>query len=128
MALALAPLAKVEIALPSIDHSRTVPSPPADTIRERPAKQTLVTGLVWPATTRSSVRLGTELDRVEPTPAREQLPWDDEARALLERLVEGQPMLVRISAAKHLRDRAERRARDAGQGRVSAGLVMENLE
>ncbi len=72
--------------------------------------------------------LGTELDRVEPTPAREQLPWDDEARALLERLVEGQPMLVRISAAKHLRDRAERRARDAGQGRVSAGLVMENLE
>ena len=47
---------------------------------------------------------------------------------LYDRLVEGQPMLVRISAAKQLRDRAERRARDAGHGRVSAGLVAENLE
>jgi chlorophyllide a reductase subunit Z len=74
--------------------------------------------------------LGTELDRVEPTPAREhtELPWDEEARALLERLVEGQPVLVRISAAKQLRDRAERRARRAGCDRVSAALVNEGIE
>jgi chlorophyllide a reductase subunit Z len=69
--------------------------------------------------------LGTELDRVEPTPVRERaaLPWDDEARALLDRLVERQPVLVRISAAKRLRDRAESRARRDGHERVHAALV-----
>lgn len=72
--------------------------------------------------------LGTELDRVEPTPAREQLPWDEEARALLERLVERQPVLVRISAAKRLRDDAESRARLAGAERVSAALLEEAIE
>jgi len=72
--------------------------------------------------------LGTELDRVEPTPAREQLPWDEEARALLERLVERQPVLVRISAAKRFRDDAESRARLAGAERVSAALLEEAIE
>lgn len=74
--------------------------------------------------------LASELDRVEPTPARNhtELPWDEEARALLDRLVERQPVLVRISAAKQLRDQAERRARRAGRDRVSAALLTEDIE
>ena len=65
--------------------------------------------------------LGTDLDQVEPTPARLH------ARAALGRrrarqrstsYVEAQPVLVRISAAKRLRDRAERDAR-AGEDEAS---------
>jgi 3,8-divinyl chlorophyllide a/chlorophyllide a reductase subunit Z len=69
--------------------------------------------------------LGTELDRVDPTPARPhaELPWDEDARALLDRLLEAQPVLVRISAAKRLRDVAERSARRAGETRVSAARL-----
>jgi chlorophyllide a reductase subunit Z len=65
--------------------------------------------------------LGTELDRVDPTPARQhaELSWDEDAKALLDRLIEAQPVLVRISAAKRLRDLAERAARHAGEQRVS---------
>ena len=59
--------------------------------------------------------LGTDLDRIEPTPARsEALSWDDEAVRLLDEHLETEPFLVRISAAKRLRDRAERAAREAG--------------
>jgi chlorophyllide a reductase subunit Z len=70
--------------------------------------------------------LGTDLDKVDPTPSRlhQQLPWQDEARALLERILEEQPVLVRISAAKRLRDRAEREARSAGESAVSAERVQ----
>ena len=59
--------------------------------------------------------LGTDLDKVEATPARlhHELPWDDDALALLDREVESQPVLVRISAAKRLRDRIEDTAREA---------------
>ncbi|TXH47046.1 MAG: chlorophyllide reductase subunit Z, partial [Burkholderiaceae bacterium] len=66
--------------------------------------------------------LGTELDQVEATPARhhDELPWDDDAKQLLDDLVETQPVLVRISAAKRLRDRAEAEARRHGESRVSA--------
>ncbi|MEK8031274.1 chlorophyllide a reductase subunit Z [Ideonella sp. DXS29W] len=73
--------------------------------------------------------LGTELDRVEPTPARQHqpLPWDDDARARLDALVEAQPVLVRISAAKRLRDHAEQKARRAGHDRVSAAWVEEGV-
>ena len=69
--------------------------------------------------------LGTELDKVEATPARFQreLAWEEEARTALDELVEAQPVLVRISAAKRLRDRAERAARTAGEARVSAERV-----
>ena len=49
-----------------------------------------------------------------------ELPWDDDAKALLDDLVEAQPVLVRISAAKRLRDRAEREARRRGEERVTA--------
>jgi chlorophyllide a reductase subunit Z len=69
--------------------------------------------------------LGTNLDKVEATPARlhRELPWDDEARSLLDRLIEAEPVLVRISAAKRLRDSAERDARRAGESRVTASRV-----
>jgi 3,8-divinyl chlorophyllide a/chlorophyllide a reductase subunit Z len=66
--------------------------------------------------------LGTDMDRAPPTPARlhQELPWAPEAKAALDRLIEEQPVLVRISAAKRLRDTAERLAREAGGGTVTA--------
>jgi chlorophyllide a reductase subunit Z len=69
--------------------------------------------------------LGTELDKVDATPARlrQELPWDDDAKALLDDLVQAQPVLVRISAAKRLRELAERGAREAGETRVTAARV-----
>lgn len=69
--------------------------------------------------------LGTELDKVEATPARlaEQLPWDADAQYALDDLISKQPVLVRISAAKRLRDGAERAARHAGEDRVTADRV-----
>src|SRR6195952_2452890 len=71
--------------------------------------------------------LGTELDRVDPTPARlgdeAPSPWDDEALQLLADFVETEPVLVQISAAKRLRDRAERDAKKAGEERITVGRV-----
>jgi len=66
--------------------------------------------------------LGTDLDAIDATPARvlESLPWSRDAEGLLERLVEREPVLVRISAAKRLRDAAERRARESGAARVES--------
>ncbi|MFM7611569.1 MAG: chlorophyllide a reductase subunit Z, partial [Alphaproteobacteria bacterium] len=46
--------------------------------------------------------LGTDLDRVEPTPVRAAEPWDAAAVALLDERVEQEPFLLRISAAKRL--------------------------
>ena len=65
--------------------------------------------------------LGTELDKVEATPSRlhRELPWDEEARRLLDERVEATPLLIRISAAKRLRDAAEREAQRAGDLRVT---------
>jgi len=72
--------------------------------------------------------LGTDLDQVEATPAKHtnELPWDDDAKALLDDLVETQPVLVRISAAKRLRDRAESEARRLGEERVSAQRMAQS--
>ncbi len=60
--------------------------------------------------------LAADMDRVEATPARQivSLPWEEAAQRRLDELVEAQPVLVRISAAKRLRDRAERAARAEG--------------
>jgi len=76
--------------------------------------------------------LGTELDLVDATPARNRTendsrPWDDEAQTVLQDHVQSQPVLVQISAAKQLRDRAEREARAAGAARVTAELVKKLL-
>ena len=56
--------------------------------------------------------LARDMDKVEPTPARthRELPWDAEALSALDRAVEAQPVLARISAAKRLRDAAVRAA------------------
>jgi 3,8-divinyl chlorophyllide a/chlorophyllide a reductase subunit Z len=69
--------------------------------------------------------LGTEMDRVDATPARElaTLPWSAEASARLAEHVASEPVLVQISAAKRLRDRAEQLARAAGEQQVDAARV-----
>jgi chlorophyllide a reductase subunit Z len=69
--------------------------------------------------------LGPDLDRVEPTPARgtETLPWSTQAQALLDTLVARHPVLTRISAAKRVRDAAERQARARGLDEVTAAAV-----
>jgi chlorophyllide a reductase subunit Z len=68
----------------------------------------------------SILPLATDMDRVEATPAKHhrELIWEDEAKRLLDELVERQPVLVRISAAKRLRDAAERAARSGKSDRV----------
>ncbi len=70
--------------------------------------------------------LGSDLDQVEATPSRlaRELPWDEAARRRLDTVVDQQPILIRISAAKRLRDGAEAAARAAGETRVS----LERLE
>jgi 3,8-divinyl chlorophyllide a/chlorophyllide a reductase subunit Z len=69
--------------------------------------------------------IGTHMDAIDPTPSRlhEELPWSDEAKAMLDRVVENHPVLVRISAAKRLRDAAEKDARAGGTGEVSVSSV-----
>ncbi len=65
--------------------------------------------------------LSTDLDRIDATPARarEELPWDEDAKTALDDLVAREPVLVRISAAKRLRDAAEAAARRDGAARVA---------
>jgi chlorophyllide a reductase subunit Z len=64
--------------------------------------------------------LGTELDKVEATPSRlhREMRWTDAAKQILDELVSLEPVLVRISAAKRLRDAAERSAEAAGLDHV----------
>jgi 3,8-divinyl chlorophyllide a/chlorophyllide a reductase subunit Z len=56
-----------------------------------------------------------QLDAVEATPARDAIDWDAAAKARLDAAIEAEPVLVRISAAKRIRDAAERAARRAGE-------------
>jgi 3,8-divinyl chlorophyllide a/chlorophyllide a reductase subunit Z len=69
--------------------------------------------------------LGSDLDRVAATPVlrAEHSPWEAEAQSLLGELVAAEPVLVQISAAKRLRDRAERDAKAAGEAVISAARV-----
>ena len=71
--------------------------------------------------------LATQLDKVEATPARvhRELAWDEDAKLALDRFVESEPVLVRISAAKRLRDAAESDARRAGQDKVTADSLIK---
>jgi chlorophyllide a reductase subunit Z len=71
--------------------------------------------------------LGTDLDKVDATPAtsNRMMDWSDNARAMLDEVVEKQPVLVRISAAKRLRDGAERMARNASAERVEDSDVLK---
>jgi chlorophyllide a reductase subunit Z len=76
--------------------------------------------------------LGSDMDRVDATPARlapvESAPWDDDAQTLLADWVGNEPVLVQISAAKRLRDRAERDARRAGEARITADRVARSRD
>jgi chlorophyllide a reductase subunit Z len=65
--------------------------------------------------------LAGQMDKAQATPARKhlELVWDADAKAAFDEAVEQQPVLVRISAAKRLRDSAERAARLAGESSVS---------
>jgi chlorophyllide a reductase subunit Z len=73
--------------------------------------------------------LATQMDAGAATPARREaaLRWDSAAKAKLDAIVEAQPVLVRISAAKNLRDAAERAARGAGEDHVSADRLAAIL-
>ena len=73
--------------------------------------------------------LATDMDKVDKTPARNltELTWDQDAKARLDALVEAQPVLIRISAAKRLRDAAERTARQRGADTVTADCLEEAL-
>jgi chlorophyllide a reductase subunit Z len=75
--------------------------------------------------------LGTDLDRVDPTPTRPQphaaAQWDDAAAAMLQRHLETEPFLVRISAAKRMRERVEAAARMAGEDSVTVARVRAEL-
>ena len=76
--------------------------------------------------------LGTDLDKVDATPASlargDSQPWDTEAQALMNRLIASEPVLVQISAAKRLRDHAERESLSAGEARVTTERVANSHE
>jgi chlorophyllide a reductase subunit Z len=71
--------------------------------------------------------LGTEMDKVEATQARgvvaPNASWQDQAQQRLRDVVQSQPVLVQISAAKRLRDQAEQLSQAQGQNEVTEAHV-----
>lgn len=75
--------------------------------------------------------LGTEMDKVDPTPAKLQssiqaMPWEQEAQELLNKLISKQPVLTQISAAKKIRDEAEFEARKQNIERVTIACLQKS--
>ncbi|HEY1314620.1 MAG TPA: chlorophyllide a reductase subunit Z [Steroidobacteraceae bacterium] len=71
--------------------------------------------------------LGSELDKVDATPSRlhRELRWSEDAKQALDRMVSSEPVLLRISAAKRLRDAAERAAHGAAAEHVDIHHLTE---
>ena len=74
--------------------------------------------------------LGSELDKVDATQSRlnasnSDITWDDAAQGALDEKLKAEPILVQISKAKTLRDKAERMARDRGLKKVTKEIFNE---
>jgi chlorophyllide a reductase subunit Z len=72
--------------------------------------------------------LGTEMDKIEPTHVKvATLAWDEDAMQALDDHLETEPYIIRISAAKRLRDAAERLARAEDAAEVTAAHVAKAI-
>ena len=74
--------------------------------------------------------LGTELDKVHATQSRlnrsnSGITWDEAAQGALDEKLKTEPILVQISKAKTLRDKAERLVRDRGLKKVTKEIFNE---
>jgi chlorophyllide a reductase subunit Z len=71
--------------------------------------------------------LGTELDKIEATHAKDSPDWEPEALQAVQKHLETEPYLVRISASARLRDAAEQAAHKQGAARITAAHVAQSL-
>ena len=69
--------------------------------------------------------LGTQLDNIDSTPANldRELGWTEDAQTELDRIVASKPVLIRISAARRLRDAIELKARNQELDEVTLDVV-----